>query len=100
MYPPIELSIPDETLVCRCEEVTAGQIRETLAGRPQLGPDGIKAVTRAGMGPCQGRQCGLSLTRLVSEVHGMDPADVGFLRIRPPLKPLTLRELASLETSC
>ena len=98
LYPPVEMKIPDATLLCRCEEVTARrQVRDALIGRPQLGPDGIKIATRAGMGPCQGRQCGLSLTRLVAETHGGALDDIGFLRIRPPLKPLTLGELATLD---
>lgn len=99
LYPPIEMAVPDATLVCRCEEVTAKQLRNALVGRPELGPDGVKIATRAGMGPCQGRQCGLTITRLVEEVHGAACQDIGFLRIRPPLKPLTLGELASLETT-
>jgi NADPH-dependent 2,4-dienoyl-CoA reductase/sulfur reductase-like enzyme len=99
LYPPSEMPIPDATLLCRCEEVTAGQVRKSLSGRAKLGPDGVKIDTRAGMGPCQGRQCGLSLTRLVSEVHGGSPDDVGFVRIRPPLKPLTLGELATLDSA-
>lgn len=98
LYPPIDLLLPDATLVCRCEEVNAGTIRAALSGRPQLGPDGLKVATRAGMGPCQGRQCGLSLVRLLTEVNGIAPETSGFLRIRPPLKPLTMGELASLET--
>jgi NADPH-dependent 2,4-dienoyl-CoA reductase/sulfur reductase-like enzyme len=99
LYPPSEMSIPDATLLCRCEEVTAGRVRESLRNRPHLGPNGAKIATRAGMGPCQGRQCGLSLTRLVAETHGCTPENIGFLRIRPPLKPLTLGELAALETA-
>jgi len=99
LYPPVEMPIPDTTQLCRCEEVTARQVRASLVGRPHLGSDGVKIATRAGMGPCQGRQCGLSLTRLVAEVHGRTPADIGFLHIRPPLKPLTLGELAALETT-
>lgn len=99
LWPPSDLPLPDRTLVCRCEEVTARQVREALEGRPRLGPDGVKIATRAGMGPCQGRQCGLTLTRLVAQTHGGDPADIGFLRIRPPLKPLTIGELAALETT-
>lgn len=98
LYPPVELAIPDQTMVCRCEEVTAGQVREVLVGRPHLGPDGAKIHTRAGMGPCQGRQCGLSLTRLTAEIHDIPPEERTFLRIRPPLKPLTLGELAAMET--
>jgi len=99
LYPPSRLDIPDGTMVCRCEEVTAGEVRSALNNRRHLGPDGVKIETRAGMGPCQGRQCGLSLTRLVAEAHGMSPEEAGFLRIRSPLKPLTLGELATLETT-
>jgi NADPH-dependent 2,4-dienoyl-CoA reductase/sulfur reductase-like enzyme len=97
LYPPAEMAIPNAALLCRCEEVTAGQVRDSLRGRAHLGPDGVKIATRAGMGPCQGRQCGASLTRLVAETHGGTPDDIGFLRIRPPLKPLTLGELAALD---
>lgn len=96
LYPPAELRMPDETIVCRCEEVTARDIRAALRDEVHLGPDGVKIATRAGMGPCQGRQCGASLTRLIQESHGGAPDKIGFLRIRPPLKPLTLGELATL----
>lgn len=86
----------DETVVCRCEEVTAGEIRGMARlGRP--GPNQVKAFTRAGMGPCQGRQCGYTVTRIIAAVEGVAPAEVGFYRVRPPLKPLTLGELASLQ---
>ena len=98
LYPASEGSVDDRTIICRCEEVTAGALRDQLRGRPHLGPDGLKSATRAGMGPCQGRQCGLSLTRLIEEIHGGAPNEIGFLRIRPPLKPLTIGELAALDT--
>jgi len=85
----------DDTIVCRCEEITAGQIRATARiGNP--GPNQIKAFTRAGMGPCQGRQCGHTVTRIIADTEGRTPDDVGFYNIRPPLKPVTLGELASL----
>lgn len=86
---------PNETLVCRCEEVTAGEIRTIGAiGRP--GPNQIKAATRAGMGPCQGRQCGYTVTRILSAIQSRPPSEVGFYHIRPPLKPVTLGEVASI----
>jgi len=86
----------DETLVCRCEEVTAGDIRaRAVQGRP--GPNQLKAFTRAGMGPCQGRQCGYTMAHIVAAAQGRPVAEVGFYRIRPPLKPVTLGELASLD---
>jgi NADPH-dependent 2,4-dienoyl-CoA reductase/sulfur reductase-like enzyme len=86
----------DETIVCRCEEITAGQIR-ALATVGQPGPNQIKAATRAGMGPCQGRQCGYTVTRILGAAQNRLPSDVGFFHIRPPLKPVTLGELASLD---
>lgn len=99
LYPPTSLEMPDDTMVCRCEEVTAGTIRAVLADRPHMGPDGVKIVTRCGMGPCQGRQCGLNLSRLVAETHGQSPEEIGLMRVQPPLKPLTLGELAALEAA-
>ena len=98
LYPPRAsiFSPPDETIVCRCEELTAGEIRNAAAiGQP--GPNQIKAFTRAGMGPCQGRQCGYTVAHIIAAVQNRQIAEVGFYRIRPPLKPLTLGELASLE---
>ncbi|MFN3352856.1 MAG: FAD-dependent oxidoreductase [Brevundimonas sp.] len=96
----------DATIVCRCEEVTAGDVR-ALGRVGQPGPNQLKAASRAGMGPCQGRQCGYTITRLLAETQGRSPADVGFFNIRSPLKPVTLGELASLrgeergsETAC
>ncbi|MCP4562315.1 MAG: FAD-dependent oxidoreductase [Bosea sp.] len=87
---------PDETLVCRCEEVTAGELRaRAVEGRP--GPNQLKAFTRAGMGPCQGRQCGYSMAHIVAAAQNRPVEEVGFYRIRPPLKPVTLGELASLD---
>ena len=87
----------DETIVCRCEGTTAGEIR-SLAVIGQPGPNQIKAATRAGMGPCQGRQCGYTVTRLLAAAQHGTPAETGFFHIRPPLKPVTLGELATLRT--
>lgn len=96
LYPPQRayLAPADETIVCRCEDVTAGAIRQYAALGCQ-GPNQTKAYGRCGMGPCQGRQCGLSVTRLLADAHGVSPAEVGYYRIRPPLKPITLGDLAN-----
>ncbi|MFM0365513.1 FAD-dependent oxidoreductase [Paraburkholderia sediminicola] len=98
LYPPRSsvFSPPDETVVCRCEELTAGDIRKAASiGQP--GPNQLKSYTRAGMGPCQGRQCGYTVAHIIAAEQSRPVADVGFYRIRPPLKPLTLAELASLD---
>ncbi len=86
------------TVVCRCEEVTAGELRKGIAlGAP--GPNQLKAFCRAGMGPCQGRLCGLTVTEMIATETGTSPESVGYYRLRPPVKPLTLGELAALPVS-
>jgi NADPH-dependent 2,4-dienoyl-CoA reductase/sulfur reductase-like enzyme len=86
----------DEAIVCRCEETTVGAIRQAVAhGCP--GPNQMKAFVRCGMGPCQGRMCGLTVTEVMAAARNVSPAEIGYYRIRPPIKPLALGELAALE---
>jgi bacterioferritin-associated ferredoxin len=94
--PPEQFRRPGRnTLVCRCEEVTAGQIVDTVA-LGCTGPNQMKAFLRCGMGPCQGRLCGLTVTELIASARGVSPQEVGYYRLRPPVKPITLAELAQL----
>jgi len=99
-YPPCaEALAPDDaTVICRCEEVTAGDIRG-YARLGCIGPNQAKAFGRAGMGPCQGRYCGLTVTALLAAANGQTPDETGYYRIRPPLKPVTLGELAAMDHS-
>ena len=60
------------------------------------GPNQLKSFLRCGMGPCQGRLCGTTVTELIAEAHGTSPEEVGYYRLRPPVKPITLAELAGL----
>jgi NADPH-dependent 2,4-dienoyl-CoA reductase/sulfur reductase-like enzyme len=93
---PKPMRIPaDETIVCRCEEVTAREVR-AAARLGCTGPNQLKAFLRTGMGPCQGRMCGLTLTELIADTIGVAPADVGHLRVRSPVKPISLAELADM----
>jgi NADPH-dependent 2,4-dienoyl-CoA reductase/sulfur reductase-like enzyme len=84
-----------DTTVCRCEEVTARQVRDTVA-LGCSGPNQMKAFLRCGMGPCQGRFCGLTVGELIAEERGVPASEVGYYRLRFPTKPMTLGELASL----
>lgn len=86
----------DDVTVCRCEEVTAGTLRDAVRLGAQ-GPNQAKAFSRCGMGPCQGRLCGLTVTEVIADASRRSPQEVGFYRIRPPLKPLTVGELAGAE---
>lgn len=88
----------DATVVCRCEAVTAGEIRAAVRDGAS-GPNRVKTFTRCGMGPCQGRLCGLALTRLVAAETGRPPDEVGALRVRPPLKPILLGDVVGSETA-
>jgi NADPH-dependent 2,4-dienoyl-CoA reductase/sulfur reductase-like enzyme len=80
-------------MVCRCEEVTAGELRGFVA-LGCTGPNQAKSFGRCGMGPCQGRMCGLTVTEVIAKARGVSASEVGYYRIRPPIKPITLGELA------
>lgn len=88
----------DDTIVCRCEEITAGQVRDAVR-LGVGGPNQAKSFLRCGMGPCQGRLCGPTVTEVIADARGVSPAEVGYYRLRPPVKPITLAELASLPKS-
>ena len=84
---------PDQVIVCRCEEVTAGQVRKCVELGCR-GPNQTKAFGRCGMGPCQGRLCGLTVTEVIAEARSVEPSEVGYYRIRPPIKPILLGDFA------
>jgi NADPH-dependent 2,4-dienoyl-CoA reductase/sulfur reductase-like enzyme len=86
-----------DVIVCRCEEVTADAIREVVR-QGCLGPNQAKAFLRAGMGPCQGRLCGPVVSEVIAEARNVSPAEVGYYRIRPPLKPIAVGELIATES--
>ena len=89
------LAPADDVVVWRCEEERAGDIRRWAA----LGcraPNQTKAYGRASVGPCQERCCALTVSEILADAQGTTPAEVGTYRIRAPLKPITLGELAGL----
>lgn len=90
---PEFLSPPDDVVVCRCEEITAGAIRKAV-DLGASGPNQVKSYLRSGMGPCQGRVCGLVVAAIIAQRRGVSMDDTGYFRIRPPLKPLHLQELS------
>jgi bacterioferritin-associated ferredoxin len=95
LYRPADgvLDPPDEVTVCRCEEVTAGQIRRAVRlGAP--GPNQVKAFVRCGMGPCQGRLCGPVASTVIARARGLPVAEIGAFRPRAPYKPITVGALA------
>jgi bacterioferritin-associated ferredoxin len=97
LYQPAQIFLTpsDETIVCRCEEVSSGAIRK-IAKQGCKGPNQAKAFCRAGMGACQGRLCGLTVSNLIAEIHQIPQQQVGYYHIRMPIKPITINELADL----
>jgi len=97
LYRPADaFRLPEgETLACRCEEVSAAAITQ-LARGGCAGPNQMKALVRCGMGACQGRWCGLTVTELIAHAQRRDPAEVGYYRLRFPAKPIPLSDLVSL----
>ena len=87
----------DDTVVCRCEEVSAGQIRAAVADGHR-DSNQVKFLTRCGMGPCQGRQCAEAVSHIVAAASGGAIDDIGQYRGRPPVNPLTLGQLAAMHS--
>lgn len=84
-----------QIIICRCEEVRRGDISAAVEeGCP--GPNQLKSFTRAGMGPCQGRICGHTVVESFCSDTGHAPVTVGYYRIRMPVKPVTIGEIAGL----
>ena len=81
-------------MVCRCEEVTLGRVREAISGGGCGSIGAVKRATRAGMGRCQGRYCGLPIARLVAEATGEPLGEMSFFAPRPPIKPVPIAAIA------
>jgi NADPH-dependent 2,4-dienoyl-CoA reductase/sulfur reductase-like enzyme len=95
--PPHSVLVPeeDDTIVCRCEDVFAAAVREA-ARLGAVGANQVKAFTRCGMGPCQGRICGPIVSGLIADTLGQPIGDVAPWRPRAPYKPITVGALADL----
>lgn len=83
-------------LACRCEEIGGAALRQAVAATGAVGPNQLKAYLRCGMGPCQGRLCGLTVGEVLAAQQGRSPAAVGRYRLRPPVFPLTVAEMATM----
>jgi len=80
--------IIDDVIICRCEEVTAGEIRKVI-NEGFINISEIKVLTRAGMGPCQGRMCEPIIANMISMETKQSMEEVGFYSPRPPIKPVS-----------
>jgi NADPH-dependent 2,4-dienoyl-CoA reductase/sulfur reductase-like enzyme len=81
-------SLPDETIVCRCECITAGELRRVTREKGAQEANRAKAFSRVGMGRCQGRFCANAAAEIIAAETGVPIEAAGRLRGQSPVKPL------------
>jgi bacterioferritin-associated ferredoxin len=84
----------DDLVICRCEEITRGEIKEVIRNGIQT-LNGVKRITRAGMGLCQGQTCQQLVARILAEELGLSAADIDPTTARGPVRPLRLEVFAN-----
>lgn len=80
--------LPDDLILCRCEEITLGALRQAVHQDGVREINRLKALTRIGMGRCQGRICGTAAAECLAHESHQSLAAVGRLRAQPPIKPI------------
>lgn len=83
-------------IVCRCEDITVSEIEDAVE-KGCTDVNRVKAFTRCGMGPCQGRMCGPTAAQVIARKLGQTADVPGQFRIRLPVRPIPLAELAELQ---
>lgn len=83
-------AVRDEDMVCRCEGITAGALRAAARERGAAELNRLKALTRLGMGRCQGRVCGHAAAEILARALDRPVEAVGRLRTQPPVKPIPI----------
>ncbi|NDW06613.1 FAD/NAD(P)-dependent oxidoreductase [Jiella pacifica] len=90
--------LPDDAVVCRCESITAGALRDAVdAGGSEA--NRAKSLSRVGMGRCQGRYCQLAGAEIVAAQANLDVATVGRLRDQAPVRPAPIGAMRSPDHS-
>ena len=84
----------DDMIICRCEEITKGEIKAAIRNGMQT-VNGIKRVTRAGMGLCQGQTCQRLVTQIIAEELRQSVADIAPTTARGPVRPLNMAVFAN-----
>ncbi len=84
----------EDLVICRCEEITRGEIKDAIRNGIQT-LNGIKRITRAGMGLCQGQTCQQLVARILAEELGLSAADIDPTTARGPVRPLRLEVFAN-----
>jgi NADPH-dependent 2,4-dienoyl-CoA reductase/sulfur reductase-like enzyme len=88
-------STSDDTIVCRCEAVTAGTLRASIDTCGATEANRAKAFSRVGMGRCQGRYCGNAAAEIIAAARSEPVERAGRLRGQAPIKPISVGTVRS-----
>jgi hypothetical protein len=88
---------PDDVVICRCEGVTRRDLFDAMTVVGDDVPDEVKRVTRAGMGVCQGRGCRMIVAGMLVERHSTTLESIPLGSYRPPVRPVPLGALATID---
>jgi len=89
IQPDLYATVTDDTIVCRCESITAGEIRQAIR-EGTMNLNDIKKRTRSGMGYCQGTNCQPVIAAMLTREFGADPEKIQMVTTRPPARPIPL----------
>ncbi len=79
----------DDTVICRCEEVTKKEVLGAITAASNT-VTWVKRITRAGMGPCQGRMCGHLVAELIAQQTEQKISQISPDTVRPPVRPIPM----------
>ncbi len=82
--------LADGVMLCRCEGIDVGTLRVTARDKDAAEMNRLKALSRIGMGRCQGRMCGLAAAELLARARHAAVENSGRLRGQPPVKPIPI----------
>lgn len=83
-------NVADDVVICRCENITVGELRANVNNTHADDVNRTKALTRVGMGRCQGRMCGVAAAEIVAQARGETVALAGRIRGQSPIKPIPI----------
>jgi len=84
----------DEMIICRCEEITKGEIRRAVH-EGMFTMTEIRRYLRAGMGLCQGQTCSKLVKGIVARELKVSPADLEPATSRVPMRPIEMKVFAN-----
>lgn len=83
----------DDLIICRCEEVTKGEIRKAVH-EGMFTMTEVRRYLRTGMGLCQGQTCGRLVKSIIARKLGVSPAELEPATSRAPMRPTEMHILA------